>query len=123
MLGGDDVRTALSQVYALAGFEQLVHRAQRWHRAKSLLKTGFWLAALAIVIVALRGSRLPVIGSLQVLLALAVVVAVTTGIAEHLYGLAGSTAVLVAKLVLCLVAATIGLHGVIRIRRHRASVR
>ncbi len=120
ILGGRDARTALSEVYALSGSDQLIKRSSRWHRAKGLINSGFWLAALALVIFALRGSELPVIGSLQALLALALAVAVATGLAEHLYGLSGSAAVLAAKLVLCLLAVALGLRGAIRIRRHRA---
>jgi hypothetical protein len=120
ILGGSDVRTALSEVYAISEHEQLLRRSIRWHRAKELINIGFWLAALAVVIFALRGSELPVIGSLQVLLALAIVSALATGLAEHLYSLNGAAAVLVAKLALLAVAVLLGVRGAIRIRRHRA---
>jgi biopolymer transport protein ExbB/TolQ len=120
ILGGSNVRTALSEVYSISGSEQLFTRSSHWHRSKRLIKSGFWLAALAIVIFALRGSELPVIGSLQILLALALLVAVVTGFAEHLCSLNGSAAVLAAKIVLGLLATVLGLRGVIRVRRFRA---
>jgi hypothetical protein len=120
ILGGSNVRTALSEVYTISGSEQLFMCSNRWHRAKKLISSGFWFVALAIVIITLRGSELPVIGSLQIVLALAMVVAIATGFAEHLYSLNGSAAVLAAKFVIGLLAVTIGLRGVIRVRRYRA---
>jgi hypothetical protein len=123
VLGGSKVRTALSQVYAISDSEQLFTRSSQWHRSKRLIKSGFWLAALAIVIFALRGSQLPVIGSLQILLALALLVAVANGVAEHLCSLNGSAAVLATKIALALLAIALGIGGAIRVRRFRAMTR
>ncbi|MEE8193104.1 MAG: hypothetical protein V3T74_10195 [Gemmatimonadales bacterium] len=118
VLGGSDVKSALVDVYAISGTEQLFARSGRWHRVKDVVKTGLWIAVLAIVISAFRGADRPYIGGLQVLAALAVGLAVATGLAEHLYGLRGPGVVLAAKLGFGLVAVVIGFKGVRRIQRH-----
>jgi len=98
VLGGNDVQSALVEVYAISGTEQI--------------------AALAIVIAAFRGSDRPYIGGLQVLVALALGLAIATGLTEHLYGLRGPGVVLAAKLGIGLVAAVVGVKGVRRIQRY-----
>jgi hypothetical protein len=113
------VESALSDIYAISGTEQLFANSSRWHSVKELIKTGFWVVALAIVIAAFRGSDHPHIGALQVLTALAIGFAIATGIAEHLYGLRGPGAVLVAKLAFGVIALVIGGLGLRRIHRHR----
>ena len=118
VLGGSDVQSALVEVYAISGTEQLFARSGRWHRVKDVVKTGLWIAALAIVIAAFRGSDRPYIGGLQVLAALALGLAIATGLAEHLYGLRGPGVVLAAKLGIGLVAAVVGVKGVRRIERY-----
>ena len=118
VLGGSDVQSALVEVYAISGTEQLFARSGRWHRVKDVVKTGLWIAALAIVIAAFRGSDRPYIGGLQVLAALALGLAIATGLAEHLYGLRGPGVVLAAKLGIGLVAAVVGVKGVRRIQRY-----
>jgi hypothetical protein len=118
VLGGSDVKSALVDVYAISGTEQLFARSGRWHRVKEVVKTGLWIAVLAIVISAFRGADRPYIGGLQVLAALAIGFAVATGLAEHLWGLRGPAVVLAAKLGFGLVAVVIGLKGVRRIRRY-----
>jgi hypothetical protein len=116
------VESALSEVYAISGAEQLFARSGRWHRTKETVKTGFWVAALAIVIAAFRGSDRPHIGALQVLAALAIGFAIATGLAEHLYGLRGSGAVLAAKIAFGLLALVVGSLGIRRIHRHRRRI-
>jgi hypothetical protein len=118
ILGGSDVKSALVDVYAISGTEQLFARSGRWHRVKEVVKTGLWIAVLAIVISAFRGADRPYIGGLQLLAALAIGLAVATGLAEHLWGLRGPAVVLAAKLGFGLVAVVIGLNGVRRIRRY-----
>jgi len=118
VLGGSDVKSALVDVYAISGTEQLFARSGRWHRVKDVVKTGLWIAALAIVISAFRGTDRPYIGGLQVLAAVAIGLAVATGLAEHLYSLRGPGAVLAAKVGFGLVAVVIGIRGVRRIQRH-----
>lgn len=118
VLGGSDVQSALVEVYAISGTEQLFARSGRWHRLKDVVKTGLWIVALAIVIAAFRGSDRPYIGGLQVLAALALGLAIATGLAEHLYGLRGPGVVLAAKLGIGLVAAVVGVKGVRRIQRY-----
>jgi hypothetical protein len=118
LFGGSDVSSALSEVYAIAGTEQLFARSGRWHHAKELIKTVFWIAALAMVVAAFRGSDRPHIGGLQMLAALALALAAATGLAEHLCGLRGPEAVLAAKLAFGLLAVVFGYLGARRIRRH-----
>ena len=83
------------------------------------MKTAFWIAGLAIVLAAFRGGDRPYIGALQVLIAVAVLLAVATGLAEHLYGLRGPPVVLAAKVGMVVVAVAVGGLGVRRIRRNR----
>jgi hypothetical protein len=83
-----------------------------------VVKTGLWIVALVIVMAAFRGADRPYIGGLQVLAALAIGLAVATGLAEHLYGLRGPGVVLAAKLGFGLVAVVIGVRGVRRIQRY-----
>ena len=119
VLGGSDVRGALAEVYAIPDPEQLFMRSSRWHRAKELLKTALWIIGLAVVIAAFKGADRPYIGVLQLLGAVAIGLAVVTGLAEHLYGLRGPGVVLVAKIGIALIAVALGAVGVRRIRRYR----
>jgi len=118
VFGGSDVKSALVDVYAISGTEQLFARSSRWHRVKDVVKTGLWIAALAIIMAAFRGTDRPFIGGLQVLAALAIGLAVATGLAGHLYGLRGPGVVLAAKVGFGLVAVVIGVRGIRRIQRH-----
>ncbi len=52
VFGGSDVKSALVDVYAISGTEQLFARSSRWHRVKDVVKTGLWIAALAIIMAA-----------------------------------------------------------------------
>ena len=119
VFSGNDVKTALEDVFEISGAEQLFARSSRWHRAKEVVKTGLWIAALAIVIAAFRGADRPYIGGLQVLIGVALAMAVATGIAEHLFGLRGPGVVLAAKLCFGLGAVVVGIKGFRRILRHR----
>jgi hypothetical protein len=118
VLGGNDVKSSLVDVYGISGTEQLFARSGHWHRVKEVVKTGLWVAVLAILISAFRGADRPYIGGLQVLVGLAIGFAVATGLAEHLWGLRGPTVVLAAKLSFVLVAVVISFKGVRRIWRH-----
>ena len=118
ILDGKDVISALAEVYSISGSEQLFARSARWHRAKELVKSGLWIAALAIVITAFRGRDRPYIGLLQVLAALALGLAVATGLAEHLYGLRGPGVVLAAKIGFVSVAVVVGSMGIRRVRSY-----
>jgi len=119
VLGGNDVGTALTAVYALGDSEQLFQRSRRWHRTKELIKTGLWIVGLVIVVSVFRGADGPYIGVLQLLGAAALGLAVATGVAEHLYGLRGPAVVLVAKAGIALLAIGLGAMGIRRIRRYR----
>jgi len=115
VLGGGGVQTALEDVYGISGTEQLFANSVRWHWANGVVKTGFWIAGLVLVIAAFRGADRPYIGFLQVLVGITIGFAVATGIAEHLYGLRGPGVVLAAKLGFALVAVVIGVKGIRRI--------
>ncbi len=119
VLGGNDVGTALTAVYALGDSEQLFQRSRRWHRTKELIKTGLWIVGLVIVVSVFRGADGPYIGVLQLLGAAALGLAVATGVAEHLYGLRGPAVVLVAKAGIALLAIGLGAMGIRRIVRFR----
>lgn len=121
VLGGSDVSTALSEIYAIADSERLFSESSRWHRVKDLIKTALWILGLVVVMTAFRGGPdRPYIGALQVLGAIALGLAVATGLAEHIYGLRGPVVVLAAKVTVSLVAVGLGAMGVRRIRRFRA---
>jgi len=119
VFSGSDVNSALLEAFAISGSEQLFARSARWHRAKEAVKTGLWVAALAIVIAAFRGADRPYIGALQVLTGVALALAVATGLAEHLFGLKGPGVVLAAKLCFGFCAIVVGAKGLRRILRHR----
>ena len=119
VLSGSDVRSALGDVFEISGTEQLFARSSRWHHAKEVVKTGLWIAALVIVIAAFRGADRPYIGALQLLIAVALALAIATGLAEHLFGLRGPGVVLVAKLCFGFFAVVVGIKGFRRILRHR----
>ncbi len=124
VLGGNHVGSTLSEVYSISDTEQLFARSSRWHRVKDLIKTGLWIAALAIVIAAFRGGDRPYIGGLQILAALALALAVATGLAEHVFGLRGPGVVSAAKLGFSWSPWRLESLGVRRFRRfgnHRAS--
>ena len=120
VLGGSDAGTALAEVYGLDSADRLFAHSARWHRGKELVKSGFWIVGLAIVVAAFRGGDWPYIGALQLLVGTALVLAVATGLAEHLYGLRGPAVVLGAKVGFGSVAlALLGL-GLRRVLRARA---
>jgi len=119
IFSGSDVKSALADAFEISGTEQLFARSSRWHHAKEVVKTGLWIAALAIVIAAFRGADRPYIGALQVLIAAAFALAIATGLAEHLFGLRGPGVVLTAKLCFGFCAVVVGVKGFRRILRHR----
>ena len=119
VFSGGDVNSALAEVFAISGSEQLFARSARWHRAKEVVKTGLWITALAIVIAAFRGGDRPYIGILQMLIGVALALAVATGLAEHLFGLRGPGVVLASKLCFGFCAVVVGVKGFRRILRHR----
>ena len=119
IFSGSDVNAALAEVFAISGSEQLFARSARWHRVKEVVKTGLWIAALAIVIAAFRGADRPYIGALQVLTGVALALAVATGLAEHVFGLKGLGVVLAAKLGIGFGAVVVAVKGFRRIQRHR----
>jgi len=119
VFGGSNVKSALADVFAISGTEQLFARSALWHRAKEVVKTGLWIAGLAIIIAAFRGADRPYIGALQVLTGAALALAVATGLAEHLFGLKGPGVVLTAKLCFGFCAVVVGVKGFRRILRHR----
>ena len=119
VLSGSDVRSALGDVFEISGTEQLFARSGRWHHAKEVVKSGLWIAALAIVIAAFRGADRPYIGALQLLIAVALALAIATGLAEHLFGLRGAGVVMAAKLCFGFFAVVVGIKGFRRIMRHR----
>ncbi len=119
IFNGNDVFSALADVYGIDGTDQLFARSGRWHRTKDVVKTGLWIAAIAIVLSAFRGADRPYIGGLQLLVGLSVGLAAATGFAEHLYGLRGPGVVLAAKVGFLVAAAAIGGLGLRRILRHR----
>jgi len=119
VMGGAGVAATLDEVYSISGADDLFARSGRWHRIKEVATTAFWIMVLVVVIIAFRGSNLPVIGSLLVLFGMGLAFAIATGLAEHLWGLHGPGAVLTAKLTLGLLAAASVLKGWVRIRRHR----
>ena len=118
-LGGTEVRSALAEIYSIPDSEQLFRRSSRWHRTKEVIKNLFWIAAIAIVVIAFRGSDRPYIGWLQLLAAVAFAFGIATGLVEHIFGLKGPTVVLVGKVGFTAVALMFGVFGVGRIRRHR----
>jgi len=119
VFSGNDVKTALAEVFEISGAEQLFARSSRWHRAKEVVKTALWIAALAIVIAAFRGADRPYIGALQVLIGVALLLATATGLAEHLFGLRGPGVALIAKLCFGFGAVFVGVKGFRRVLRHR----
>ncbi len=119
VFSGSDVDAALANVYAIGGTDQLFARSSRWHRINDAVKTGLWIAALAIVLSAFRGADRPYIGGLQLLIGLALALAAATGLAEHIYGLRGPGVVMAAKVGFFVAATAIGGLGLRRIRRHR----
>jgi len=121
VFSGSDVNSALADVYEISGTEQLFARSARWHHAKEVVKTGLWIAALAIVIAAFRGSDRPYIGILLLLIGVSIALATASGLAEHLFGLRGPGVVLTAKLCLGFCAVAVGIKGFRRILRHRTA--
>jgi hypothetical protein len=122
VFSGNDVKTALSDVFEISGMEELFARSSRWHNTKEVVKNGLWIAALAIVIAAFRGADRPYIGALQVLIGFALILATATGLAEHLFGLKGQGIVLTAKIFFGSAAIIFGVKGVRRILRYRLRI-
>lgn len=119
VLGGDSVATVLGRVYGISDSERLFVRSARWHGLKDRVKTAFWIIALALVALAIRGADRPTIGYLLVLASAVIGLAVATGLAEHIYGLRGPAVVRIAKIGFLALAAFLAALGTRRIRRHR----
>jgi len=119
IFSGDDLHSALSEVYSISGTDELFARSARWHRTKEIVKTGLWIAALAIIVAAFRGADHPYIGGLQLLIGSALALAAGTGLAEHLYGLRGPAVVMAAKAGIGISAIVLAALGLRRILRHR----
>jgi hypothetical protein len=117
VMTGRDVRTVLDEVYGIQTSDELFARSAKWYRAREAVKSVFWIAAILVVVAAVRGSRMPLVGSLQVLVAFAMILAVGTGLADHIYGLRGREVVLAAEVAAAALAAVLGLVGVRRIVR------
>lgn len=117
VVGGQDVGSSLRQVYGITDSKQLFERSGRWHRTADAVTTAFWIAALVIVAAAFRGVRWPLVGTLQLLVALGLALAVAGGLADHLYGLRGPTPVLAAELAAAAVAVLFGFAGLRRVTR------
>jgi hypothetical protein len=62
---------------------------------------------------------MPLVGSLQVLVAFAIILAVATGLADHIYGLRGREVVLAAEIAAGALAVVVGAIGIRRIVRQR----
>jgi len=122
IFNGNDVRSALSDVYSISGTDELFAQSARWHRAKEVVKTLVWIAVLLIVLAAFRGGDRSYIGVLQVLIGLALAFALATGFAEHVFGLKGSGVVMAAKAGIGIAAIAIGSLGLRRILRHRKNL-
>jgi hypothetical protein len=122
VLGGRSVSSVLGETYGLTGSDELFSRSARWHRLKDLVKTGFWVVVLVVVAAAFRGPDAPYIGILQLLAAVALGLAVATGLAEHLYGLNGPAVVVGVKIGLAIATAALATLGIRRIVRHRRAV-
>ncbi len=98
VLGGSDVATALSEIYAIADADRLFTESSRWHRVKDLIKTALWIHRSGHCDGRVPGrTDRPYIGALQVLAAVALGLAAATGLAEHLYGLRGPSVVVVGE--------------------------
>lgn len=119
VLAGRAVQPVLADIYGLAGSGELSAHSARWHQVKEVVKTGFWIAGLVLVGAAFRGPDLPYIGILQLLVAVALGLAVAAGLAEHLYGLHGPGVVLAVKIGLGGGAVAVAVLGLSRIRRRR----
>jgi hypothetical protein len=120
VLEGREVGSVLADVYGIPGSDELFKRASRWHRLRETGKTALWIAAFVVIIAAFRGIDLPVIGTLQLVAAAALLLGVATGLAEHIYGLRGPGVVVAAKIGLVVVALALIVMGVRRVRRHRS---
>jgi len=119
VLGGSDVRTALTEIYDIADSQQLFVQSSRWHRTNERVKTALWIVGLAVLIAAFKGVDGPYIGVLQLVGAVALGLALAAGLAEYLYGLRGPGVVVAAKLGIGLGVAVLGTLGLRRILRFR----
>ena len=120
VLGGSDVGAALSEIYDIADSQQLFVQSGRWHRTPERVKTALWIVGLAVIIAAFKGVDGPYVGALQLIGAIALGLALATGLAEYLYGLRGPGVVMAAKIAISLVAVGLAAMGVRRVRRFRA---
>jgi hypothetical protein len=119
VLGESDVGTALTEIYDIADSQQLFVQSGRWHRTTERVKTALWIVGLAVLIAAFKGVDGPYIGVLQLVGAIALGLALVTGLAEYLYGLRGPGVVTAAKTGFGLAVVVLGTLGLRRILRFR----
>lgn len=119
VLGESDVGTALTEIYDIADSQQLFVQSGRWHRTSERVKTVLWIVGLVVLIAAFKGVDGPYIGVLQLVGAIALGLALFTGLAEYLYGLRGPGVVTAAKTGLGLAVVVLGTLGLRRILRFR----
>ncbi len=107
---------ALEVVYGIGSHHELAERSISWHERKQIVRAAVWILLGGIVLVALIGIRLPLKGSLLLVLAAASAYGTVSGVAERVSGLAGPTAVLAHKLVLVALAVALATAGVLAVR-------
>jgi hypothetical protein len=109
---------ALEAVYGIGSHHELSRRSIAWHERKQVVRAGVWIVLGGIVLLALFGARIPLKGSLLLVLAAVSAYGTVSGFAERVSGLAGPTAVLGHKLVLVALAIALATAGVLAVRRY-----
>ena len=116
------VAEALESVYGIGSHHELADRTITWHQRKQLVRSAVWIVLGGIVLLAVLGVKLPLKGSILLVLAATCGYGTVGGFAERVSGLGGPLAVQLHKLVLAGLAVALAVAGVLAVRAYVRSV-
>ena len=117
VLGGASVQESLEETYGIASRLELRQRQQRWHGVKDMVSSVLAIALLVIVLAAFASKRLPIVGSVQLWLAILLAYSTFSGFCAYAQAHNGATAVLVQQTVFGVCAVFFGFRGLRSVNR------
>ncbi len=117
ILAGASARESLEETYGIVSTSELRERQARWHGGKGMVSSVLAITLLIVVLAAFASRRLPILGSLQLWLAVTLAYGTFSGFCQVTQALNGATAVLTQQTVLAAGALFLGFRGLRSVRR------
>ncbi len=111
ILSGDSAQESLQATYGIASRLELRQRQQRWHGIKDGISSVLAIALLVVVLAAFASRRLPIVGSIQLWLAILLAYSTFSGFCAYAQAHNGATAVLVQQAIFGVCALFFGFRG------------